>query len=730
MQQNEELLRVVSLLEQCKLGPAINALENVFLSNPGMGNMDALLAISNDYSLMLQYWERGYEDDQRQQLYAQLLSKLYVLTANIITQKRMHEVPFWIGIYQRPRQVRKDWSLKNVRSQLENFTSETALLELEQPQLREQKAKALYDEHRLLMQDLFGYILTSRLWTDNLADAFEDLLLSPTVDSVDQQLIVSAITLSAMQTFGICKFRLLLRVYQHSTDEAVRQRALVGWVLSVDEHKTRLYPELQQMVSDVLTDPRCCQEVTELQMQMVYCMGAEDDQQTIRDEILPEIMNSSNIKTTQRGLVEMEDDSLEDILHPDAAELNMEKMEQSMQRMADMQKQGVDIYFGGFSQMKRFSFFNDLSNWFVPFYPQHPSISHIWNNTRGKHFLQMITQIGAFCDSDKYSFVLAFEYVFGRLPAKMLKMIEEGEAKPMPVGGEISLEEQKQPAFIRRMYLQNLYRFFKLYGNRSEFSDPFVMQNAVFFGKAIMSRSGLQDSLIEVVNFFYKRKHYQAAKLVIDNVDVERRNFNYYLLQGMLQQHHPDFASMSALESFAQAIKLQPDCEQALAGYARAAFSTRSYETALVNYERLLDLKPDSKTYQLNAAICLTNLERNEEAEKRLHKLNYLYPDDMTVNRVLAWVLTLNGKFEQADKLFNSLLSVEKPKPVDIMNYGYSHWMAGETMVAISAFRQFMNTPGNEDYDMEKELFVTSHKMLTERGISDVEISMMLDSLR
>ncbi|MDE7088983.1 MAG: hypothetical protein K2O54_02580, partial [Prevotella sp.] len=100
MQQNEELLRVVSLLEQCKLGPAINALENVFLSNPGMGNMDALLAISNDYSLMLQYWERGYEDDQRQQLYAQLLSRLYVLTANIITQKRMHEVPFWIGIYQ------------------------------------------------------------------------------------------------------------------------------------------------------------------------------------------------------------------------------------------------------------------------------------------------------------------------------------------------------------------------------------------------------------------------------------------------------------------------------------------------------------------------------------------------------------------------------------------------------------------------------------------------------
>ena len=51
-------------------------------------------------------------------------------------------------------------------------------------------------------------------------------------------------------------------------------------------------------------------------------------------------------------------------------------------------------------------------------------------------------------------------------------------------------------------------------------------------------------------------------------------------------------------------------------------------------------------------------------------------------------------------------------------------------MVAIAAFRQFVNTPGCEDYDMEKEFWVTSHKMLNEQGISDVEISMMLDSLR
>lgn len=729
MQKNEELQKVVSLLEMRKLGQAINALENVLLVNPGLASMDALLAIKNDYSLMLQYWERGFEDTERDQLFSQLLGRLYVLTANTITSKRMRTEPFWIGIYQRPRQVRKDWSMNNVRTQLENFTSEAALLELDPPHLREQKAKTLYEEHQQLMQDLFGYILTSRLWTENLARAFEALLLSPTVDSVDQQLIVSAITLSAMQMFGINKFQLLLSVYQQSTVEAVRQRALVGWVLAVDEHKVRLYPQLQQLIDETLSDQKCCLEVTELQMQMIYCMQAEDDTQKIKDELLPNIMNGSSIKVTERGLVEMDEDSLEDILHPDAAEHRMEDMEQSIHQMSDMQKQGVDVYFGGFSQMKRFSFFNDLSNWFVPFYPQHPSISHIWNNTKGKRFLQVITDVGAFCDSDKYSFVLGFEYVMGRLPERLLKMVEDGEALPMPIGGQIALEEQRQPAFIRRIYLQNLYRFFKLYSNRSAFENPFVMPKAIFFTMPMMSRTGLQDSLLEIGTFLFKRKYYQAAKEVIGNLDTQRRNFNYYMLQGMLQQRNPDFVTMSAMESFAQAIKLQPDSEQALSGYARAAFNAKSYGKAFDTYEQLLAIKPDNKSYQLNAAICLTNLERNEEAEKRLFKLNYLFPDDLGVMHVLAWVLTLNSKYEQADKIFNRLLSVEKPLSIDILNYGYCHWMAGDIMVAIAAFRQFMSTPGCEDFDIEKEFLESSHEILLQHGISDVEISMMLDSL-
>ena len=461
MQKNETLSQIIDLIEQRRLGRAVNALENFLLSHPSLKrDMESLMALQNDFNLMTDYWQRGFNDPEREQVYSQLLKRLYVLATNIMTRDKMANSRFLTSVHNRPRHIRKDWTMSNVRHQLEDFVSDVAMLELETDDNRQERRKQVYQDHQLLMHDLFDYILTSRLWKESLGEAFTDILLSPTIDTNDQQLIVSAITLSALNAFGFNKFSVLMNVFMKTTDPAIRQRALVGWVLCIDESKVSLYPEMAEMINKACEDETCRNELTELQMQLFYCMEAEQDQKKIHDEIIPDILKGSNIKVTRHGLEEVDDDTLEDILHPDTSERNMERMEESMKQMATMQKEGSDIYFGGFAQMKRMPFYNELSNWFVPFFPQHPAISNIWENTKGKKFLQIITQIGAFCDSDKYSFVLAFEQVLKQFPTKMLKMIENGEASPLPLGGMIELEEQRQPAFIRRMYLQNLYRFF------------------------------------------------------------------------------------------------------------------------------------------------------------------------------------------------------------------------------------------------------------------------------
>ena len=81
---------------------------------------------------------------------------------------------------------------------------------------------------------------------------------------------------------------------------------------------------------------------------------------------MPDIMRNSNLTIGRLGIMEKEEDAIESILHQDADEKRMEQMEEKVRKMMDMQKQGSDIYFGGFSQMKRFPFFNDMVNWFTP----------------------------------------------------------------------------------------------------------------------------------------------------------------------------------------------------------------------------------------------------------------------------------------------------------------------------------------------------------------------------
>ena len=52
---------------------------------------------------------------------------------------------------------------------------------------------------------------------------------------------------------------------------------------------------------------------------------------------------------------------MDDILNGDTSDKKIEEIEHSIRKMADMQKRGADIYFGGFSKMKRFGFFFTLS---------------------------------------------------------------------------------------------------------------------------------------------------------------------------------------------------------------------------------------------------------------------------------------------------------------------------------------------------------------------------------
>ena len=720
MQQNDTLLSIITLIAELRLGEAVSELENYLLTRTQLqSDMEKLQAVKSDYSLLLHYWQQGFNDPERAHLYDSLLRRLYTLVSNMLLNDHLRNSPFMMNVYSRPRHSGREWTVAAIRTQLEDFVSTQAMLELEPEHVRQPKAKQLHEEHAQLMNDLFDYIVTSRLWSEATARSIEEMLLSPTIDTLDRQLMVSAITLSVMQAFGYHKFSVLCSVYEHADEAPLRQRALVGWVLALDGSKLTLYPEVRERVAALCSQDRALQELTELQMQLFYCMEAEDDGRKIQNEIIPDIMKGSNLRMTRQGLEEMDEDSLEDILHPEAAEQSMEHMEQSMHRMADMQKQGADIYFGGFSQMKRFSFFNNLAAWFVPFYPQHPAVSSIWENTKGKRFLETITQIGAFCDSDKYSFVLAFNQVLGRIPQSMLSLVEQGEASPVPIGGQIADEEQRQPAFQRRLYLQNLYRFHRLFSVRSEFVNPFVdASRYVFFANPVFRATRLQERSMEVAAFLLKRKRMEELRRVLDCLDASRHHYHYYILRARVEKSTEEQRRL-----YRQALDEQPDSEQALAGWARSCFDARDYDEAIEAYHRLVDKQPDRMSYQLSLAACLANAGRTDEAEPVLFKLQYLHPENLSVLRILAWTLMDEGKFEQAERYYGQLQKSEKVQHDDTVNHAFCLWLSGKTSDALSLMNSIGDSEAVVKSITEERLFLVAH------GLHDVDLQLMVDSL-
>ena len=439
-------------------------------------------------------------------------------------------------------------------------------------------------------------------------------------------------------------------------------------------------------------------------MQLLLTLNAEKDNDIIRNEIMPDLMKNDAFQITRNGIEEVEEDPLEDVLHPDASERRMEQLEASMQRMIDMQKQGSDVYFGGFAQMKRYPFFYDMSNWLVPFYIDHPDIAQFVDRLEFQRFVRSILSKGPFCNSDKYSFVIASMEVLSRLPASIRDVIRNNEASL----GELALGENQTSAYLRRIYLMDLYRFFRLFPNRAALNNPFEdstqeYDTLNFFSYVFFAGTQLDAQKHSVVRMMKKYQFDKMAKNMLIAIPRRYRDAQYYIWA----------------EQYENAVEVDPSNEQALSGAARHAFKNSEYDKANDYYDRLLLLFPGKKNYMLNKAVCLVRLEDYEEALKLLYELDYEYADDVNVQRVLAWTLTCDSRLEQAAAIYEQLMTGEKVIAEDHLNYGYCLWVMGRIDDAAEHFRKSNNPIDFPDI-----------YWLSKRGIDKLQIRMMKTLIR
>jgi len=721
---DEILSSAINNLMDKRLDLAIDLLEQLYVQRPTLIGHSELEAVKNDYQLMVDYMERGFTDDKRASLYLSLLQRLYRVAADLEISWRCKNVIVYVDAFRISDHLNTSHDF--IRSVLESFVSDVAMLSLLPESERTEKAKDLYDRHQVFVNRLFNTLWTSCQWSDDDSEFYAGLMLSPMVDIVDQQLLVSAVTLGAMNQFDINKFKALTTVYQQSTDERVRQRALVGWVLSVFEGMD-IFPEQDEIIRKLCENKDTIRELYTLQIQFFYSQDTEKDNEKLQRDIMPYLVEGSNITIGRLGIVEKEEDSLENILNQDAEDKRMEQMEEKVRKMMEMQKQGSDIYFGGFRQMKRFPFFNDLANWFTPFYIDHPALRTTIERIGQPNILQTITNQGNFCESDKYSLAFAMESIINQIPGNIKEMMgSEGAFAPMG-----TTLDKSNPTYICRAYIQDLYRFFRLYRSSNELINPFIdnhkssfVADTFFFVYKSFIGTGLDEYKMCLALYLYKHKNMDKLVELMSTFHVEDANYN--ILMGYINLYFgkPDVA----YQIFNMVLQEDTENQWALKGMARAAMDCEDYDTAEHTYSQLLRLEPDNINYAVKRCVTLLKTERYAEAREELFRLDYQYPDNMNVKRVFAWTMLLDKSLDKASQLYDLILS-DAPMAEDYLNSGYCWWAKGNIGQAKNSFQAWITmTKGNKDRLLEE--IRNDQKVLDLYGITEIDCLLMVNLIK
>ena len=564
---------------------------------------------------------------------------------------------YLLSLRNKVRASGRDWSWGEIRKRMESFVSNIALLQLQNDnEAAQQRLEVIYEEQKKYRQQMFLYVLTELRFSGGDIQELEDLLLTPTVDNIDQRMIISALTINGLMVFDPLKLRLLVNVYTKSEDIPVKQYALVGWALTLPRYPYSCDSQTTQIVRDLVdNDATVREELAQLQIQLAYCQSADRDSRNFQETIMPDIMKASNMRFTDKGLEMQDDDPMDDILGRSTTEKKMEEVESRMRSYMDKRSQGMDLFFQGFKHMKRYPFFSDISNWLVPFYYEHPDIAPALHQMGGNGILHLMLD-APMCDNDKYSFVFAFLSIMNKVPKDIIEQMQQ-TAPPE----NAYRDWMSDPAILRRNYLQSLYRFFQLFPYSESFVSPFCDTEEVempyldppswlIVANKTLMETRFDNNIIDLLKYFLRKKDFGAVQFILDEYNDCDDSFDLCYVRTLfyadsLPEYEDEF-----LHNIEYCLKVKPDSITLRKLYAKWLYSCEKFQEAKTLFGKLMEEKDGNRNYMFSYALCCQKLGDYDEAKKVLFRLAYEHPDDREVGILLASTLFLDGKTEDAFK--------------------------------------------------------------------------------
>lgn len=722
--------RIIGQLVHANLREAFVNLSYLIQQN-GFGlAYDQLSELESNYRYLLKFRLEGVPDPSRDKVYADLRRRALDLTDEAWHLWMSMRSPQLYYDKVRASRIEEDVSASVLLAAIRQTGEELTLAEvMEREEQRREKSLALNKQRERYISRLFTSLWISGNWTEEDLVTYKALFSDLALYDHEKATLVSALLLALMHWFDEEKILLLLDLCRHAEPE-VSQRALVATTLVLYLYDERLdvYPTIGLKWEALMEDDKQRLALERVFYQLIRSKDTDKVTKRMQEEILPEMTRFGS--AIQDKLKQDESDDNGEDFNPEwKSMMDNAGFSAKMQEFSDMQMEGIDVYMSTFSGQKFYPFFQELSNWFLPFHASHSALADLFASPgmKGSGILDMVLKSGFLCSSDKFSF--CFNIL--QLPANYRSTMAANLGADTEVYEEFKKSEAAMnPAYnmeqASNRYIQDLYRFFNLHGRRRDFKNifsfPLDLHQTKLLGKYLSGESCLR----RMGQLYFKQKRYGGALGVLDRLllthasDAELHQKRGFCLQQLDRRKE-------ALDAYLQAELIAPDSLWTLKRIAACYRLEKRPEKALEYYKMAIKLAPDDLVLTFNAGHALVEAGRYTEALQLYFKAEVLSEESLKTWRPIAWCSLLCGKYEQADKYYQKILQF-KPAIEDYLNAGHLEWCKGQPLKAIEVYKKGIRAT-HTPFPEFLELFQNDMKILVGHGITSDDIPFVRDEL-
>lgn len=709
-----------------RIKDAIDELRKLARAAADSNSIDRIDSVEQSYRYMLQYAADGIADPERDKIYEDIIIKIKEITDAVINEivartstklyystlraERMHPEPLGT-LVERYKTADNDLQTYNGLPEPDRDTDKLISLREAEERVASAIFKKIWVTYPVLQPDV---------------DIIREILADNSLPVTMRQMVMAAVMMNLLEHYNEKLLLALLDAYQ-TGEKDLSVKSLCCALIIMYKYRCMIShsKELQLRLSALSDDSQACSDVMMIFLQFIRARTTERITKKVQTELVPELMKlKPELRDKLHGL-DADDDPESLAANPDWQEiLDKSGITEKMMELNKMQMEGSDVFLSSFSRLKSFPFFNDISNWFVPFSMDNSVVTHVIKDTKGK-LMEMVDKSGVFCDSDKYSFVLSLAGLPADRRVVMLGQFDE-QSGAME---EMAKSELPAPAKVREntvnKFVQNLYRFFNLFPRRSEFYNPFAstlnLIEVPFVGEILSDATNLKV----IAEFYFHQELYADAVSLFSKIcGLSSGSADLYQKMGFCYEKMKDY--VKAAENYEKVDIIKPDDIWTLKHLALCRRTAGNLRGTLECYKRIEELQPENVAVANSIGNCLLALGQANDALKYYFKVDYLAGSSVKTLRPIAWCSFLDGNYAQSLEYYDKIIGLE-PDYSDYVNRSHALLASGNVKDAVAGYAKAADL---SDIGKVISAVDSDRKYLAEAGVDEALIYMLLDKLR